>query len=63
MAQPADRFFDLLPVVVRAADAKQGNPLRDLLRVMGEQAAVLEDDIRQMYQNLFIETCEPWVIA
>lgn len=57
-----DYLFELLPAVVREADAKRGHPLRDLLRVISEQAGVLQQDIRRMYENLFIETCEPWVI-
>jgi hypothetical protein len=58
----ADRFFDLLPVVLRARDAEAGHPLRDLLRVPGEEADLLEQDLRRLYDDLFIETCEPWVI-
>lgn len=62
MTDPADRFFDLLPAVVRSADAVRGHPLRDLLRVAGEEAALLEEEIRQMYENLFVETAEPWAV-
>lgn len=62
-AVPSDRLFDLLPAVIRAADAGRRHPLRDLLRVIGEEALLLDADIRQMYENLFIETCEPWVVA
>jgi hypothetical protein len=62
MSHPADHLYELLPVVIRTADAKQEYPLRDLLRVIGEEATLLEDEIRQMYDNLFIETCEPWVV-
>lgn len=62
MTDPADRFFDLLPAVVRSADAARGHPLRDLLHVAGEEAELLEEAIRQMYENLFIETAEPWAV-
>ncbi|WP_369255314.1 hypothetical protein [Geodermatophilus amargosae] len=58
----ADRFFDLLPGVIRSHDTEAGFPLRDLLRVLGAEADVVEDDIRRMYADLFIETCEPWVV-
>ncbi|HYQ15776.1 MAG TPA: hypothetical protein VEQ58_08465, partial [Polyangiaceae bacterium] len=36
--------------------------LRALLRVIGEQVDVVEDDIRGLYSNWFIETCEDWVV-
>lgn len=62
MSPSADHLFELLPAVVREADAKRGHPLRDLLRVIGEESSLLEGDIRQMYANLFIETCEQWVV-
>lgn len=58
----ADRFFDLLPGVVRVADAERGFPLRALLRVLAGEADLVEQDIRRMYADLFIETCEPWVV-
>ncbi|SNS14106.1 hypothetical protein SAMN06893096_102198 [Geodermatophilus pulveris] len=58
----ADRFVELLPAVIRTHDADQGYPLRDLLRVLGEEADLVEDDVRRMYADLFIETCRPWVV-
>lgn len=57
-----DRLYDLLPAVYRMRDADQGYPLRALLRVIGEQADVVESDIAQLYENWFIETCEDWVV-
>lgn len=57
----ADRLYELLPAVYRQRDAGQGNPLQALLRVITEQVDVVEDDIRQLYANWFIETCEDWV--
>jgi hypothetical protein len=57
-----DRLYNLLPVVYRQRDAEQGYPLRALLRVIAEQADVVEDDIAQLYENWFIETCEDWVV-
>ncbi|MGY1690597.1 hypothetical protein [Geodermatophilus sp. SYSU D01105] len=58
----ADRFFELLPGVVRAPGSEVALALRDLLRVLGEEADLVEEDIRRVYADLFIETCEPWVI-
>lgn len=57
-----DRLYELLPAVYRTRDVEQGSPLRDLLRVIAEQVAVVEDDIAQMYDDWFIETCSDWVV-
>jgi uncharacterized repeat protein (TIGR01451 family) len=60
--RPPDRLFDLLPVVHRQRDVEQGFPLRSLLQVINEQVDVVEDNIDQLYENWFIETCEDWVV-
>ena len=57
-----DRLYELLPVVYRQRDAGQGYPLRALLQVIAEQVDVVQDDIRQLYENWFIETCQDWVV-
>jgi hypothetical protein len=57
-----DRLYNLLPGVYRMRDAEFGQPLRALLRVIAEQVNVVEDDIKQLYENWFIETCEDWVV-
>jgi hypothetical protein len=56
------RLYDLLPAVYRRRDAEEGFPLRALLAVVGEQADIVEDDIRRLYENWFIETCQDWVV-
>lgn len=56
----ADELYELLPALVRVRDAQGGYPLRDLLRVVAAEVDLLEDDISQNYENLFIETCAPW---
>lgn len=62
-AQPAlDRLYQLLPVIHRQRDEMLGWPLRDLLRVIAEQVNIVEEDIRQLYDNWFIETCQDWVV-
>jgi hypothetical protein len=58
----AERLYDLLPDVYRARDAEMGQPLRALLRVIAEQVNVVDEDISQLYENWFIETCEDWVV-
>ncbi len=57
-----DRLYELLPPIYRIRDAEQGEPLRALLRIITEQVNLVEDDIRQLYENWFIETCEDWVV-
>jgi hypothetical protein len=57
-----DRLYELLPAVYRIQDTERGFPLRDLLRAIAEQVNVLEDDIAQMYDDWFIETCSDWVV-
>ncbi len=44
-----------------AAKAASG-PLHALLTLIGEQIAAVEQDIDELYDNQFIETCAPWVI-
>jgi hypothetical protein len=61
-ADRADRLYNLLPVVYRLRDVDQGYPLRALLRVIAEQVNLVEDDISQLYENWFIETCQDWVV-
>ena len=57
-----DRLYELLPPIYRIRDAEQGEPLKALLRIITEQVNLVEDDIRQLYENWFIETCEDWVV-
>lgn len=58
-----DRLLDLLPEIFRVQDAAQGDQLRALLRIVTGQVDVVEQDIARLWNNLFIETCDPWVIA
>lgn len=62
MNAAADRLYKLLPVAYRMRDAEQGFPLQMLLRVIEEQVKLVEDNIEQLYDNWFIETCEDWVV-
>lgn len=57
-----DELYSLLPAVHRRRDAEQGGPLRALLTIVAEQAAVVEEDIERLYDNWFIETCDDWVV-
>lgn len=57
----ADRLYALLPAIHRIRDAEQGYPLRELLSVIAEQVAAMEENLAQLYDDQFIETCAPWV--
>jgi hypothetical protein len=65
MSFDATRVFELLPAVYRLRDGQAGggntNALRALIDVISSQIAVLEEDIEQLYDDQFIETCAPWV--
>jgi len=57
-----DRLYKLLPAVYRERDAAEGYPLRALLRLVTDQADILQVDIQRLWDNFFIETCERWAI-
>lgn len=57
-----DALFRLLPAYIRQRDAQDGGALQQLLAIVDAQANMVERDIQQMYDNWFIETCEPWVV-
>jgi hypothetical protein len=57
-----DELYDQLPAVYRRRDAELGEPLRALLAVITEQIAIVADDLGQLYDDWFIETCQDWVV-
>ncbi len=69
MSVDARGLFELLPAVYRVRDAaiagaipaEQG-PLESLLAALAEQVALLDDNLDQLYDDQFIETCAPWVV-
>ncbi len=58
----AERLYDLLPAVHRIRDAEQGQPLRALLALMEAQLDAVERDVLELYDDWFIETCEPQLV-
>lgn len=42
--------------------AKSRGPLQALLMLVEEQLAILAEDLDELYDDQFIETCAPWVI-
>jgi hypothetical protein len=66
---PGTTLFNLLPALYRLKDAQLAaaqqlalGPLQSLLAVIEEQLAVIANDLDQLYDDQFIETCAPWVI-
>jgi hypothetical protein len=61
-------LFNLLPALYRLRDAQlapgadEMGPLQSLLSIVEEQIAILDENIAQLYDDLFIETCAPWVV-
>ena len=62
MSTSGARLYHLLPAHIRQRDAETGGPLEALLDVIGEQTDALSADLARAYENLFIETCEDWVV-
>lgn len=62
-AQPADRLYELLPAFLRDRDeVVGGRTLRALLDLVSEQVRLVEDDVEELWENLFVETAAPWVV-
>lgn len=55
-------LYELLPSVYRIRDADHDRVLEDLMELLAAQADVVDRDIEQLYDNWFIETCQPWVV-
>jgi len=62
MSYDPDKLYNLLPAVHRIRDVEKGEPLRQLLSLITQQVGILEEDLEQLYDNQFIETCVPWVL-
>ena len=55
-------LLDLLPALYRFRDADQGGALATLVDILAEQVQVLQEDLAQLYDDQFIETCADWVV-
>ena len=62
MILTADRLLALLPEIYRQRDLERNQALARLLGVIAEQIQVLQEDLAQLYDDQFIETCADWVI-
>jgi len=62
MSLNALQIYALLPAIYRIRDQENGQPLLALCTLIAEQAAIVEENIQQLYDDAFIETCEQWVV-
>jgi hypothetical protein len=62
MSLDADALYALLPAVYRTRDAAAGGQLRALFGVLAAQSDLVAQNIGQLYDDQFIETCAPWAI-
>jgi hypothetical protein len=58
----ADRLYALLPAVYRIRDEQQGKPLHALVSLIAQEFEALEENIEQLYDDQFIETCQEWAV-
>ncbi len=57
-----ETLYTLLPAIYRMRDKQANKPIKGLLAVIAEQVGVVEEDLAQLYDDQFIETCAEWVI-
>ncbi len=64
MSTPTVPLFDRLPEIYRTRDAEQSPPdqLRAYLHAVESAFGALHDNIEQLYDDHFIDTCDEWVI-
>jgi hypothetical protein len=55
-------LYQLLPRIHQERDAERGSALRAFLSVIEEQRGLLSDEIDQLYDDWFIETCQEWLV-
>jgi len=63
MSFDAENLYNLLPAIYRIRDAERGEPLKALLSVIAGEAAILDDNLAQLRDDMFIETCSSWALA
>ena len=56
----AERLYALLPTVYRIRDEQQGKPLHALVSLIAQEFEALEENVEQLYDDQFIETCQEW---
>jgi hypothetical protein len=62
MSFDSKKLCDLLPVIYRIRDEERGGSLKEIISVIAEQISLLEENLEQLYDDQFIETCAEWVV-
>jgi len=62
MSFDAERLYELMPMIYRLKDGDQGEALKSLLSVIAEQVTGFEENLEQLYDDQFIESCADWVV-
>lgn len=62
MSFDIQKLYNLLPEIYRVRDAEQGMPLKALLSVIADEVGGFEENLKQLYDDQFIETCAEWVV-
>jgi hypothetical protein len=57
-----DDLYRLLPAIYRIQDESQGGAIKALLSVIAEQVKAIDEDLSQLYDDHFIETCASWAV-
>lgn len=61
-ASPPIDLYPLLPALYRIRDAQNSYQLQAFLQIISTQANLVKGNIDGLWDDLFIETCAPWVI-
>lgn len=69
MSFKQDRLYQLIPTVYRLQDeaiatstGEAKGPLKAFIELFSEQIGLLEDNLDQLYDDQFIETCAEWLV-
>ena len=55
-------LYESLPAYYRVIDDEQGKPLEAFIEILAREGGIVEENITQLYENWFIETCDEWVV-
>ncbi|MBI1259054.1 MAG: hypothetical protein GC204_16415 [Chloroflexi bacterium] len=71
LGSAAEQLYNLLPALYRIYDSVEGKqidptadtgPIKELLTIIAREYRVIEENIDQLYDDMFIETCAEWVV-
>jgi P2-related tail formation protein len=55
-------LYGLLPAYYRVLDSEQEETLKAFIEILAREGGIVENNITQLYENWFIETCDEWVV-